>query len=105
MLHDLQDRQVLGSLTTIWYEFSDAWDTTTGFVNGQLQLLFMDNRAPSLSACTPPPHKKKRAKSKVILFVDLVCSTSTSVFLPFAPLPGRQVRSSLHSLALDSNDP
>ena len=26
VLHDLQDRQALGSLTTIWSEFSDTWD-------------------------------------------------------------------------------
>jgi len=26
MLHDLQDLQALGSLTEIWYYFSDAWD-------------------------------------------------------------------------------
>jgi hypothetical protein len=25
-LHDLQDLQVLGSLTTIWLHFSDTWD-------------------------------------------------------------------------------
>jgi len=26
VLHDLQDLQVLGSLTTIWLHFSDTWD-------------------------------------------------------------------------------
>jgi hypothetical protein len=27
VLHDLQDRQALGSLTTIWLPFSEAWDS------------------------------------------------------------------------------
>jgi hypothetical protein len=31
VLHDLQDRQVLGSLTTILSEFSDTWDRTIKF--------------------------------------------------------------------------
>jgi len=30
VLHDLQDRQALGSLTTIMSDLSDTWDTENG---------------------------------------------------------------------------
>ena len=45
MLHNLQNLQALGSLTTIWRPFSDTWDTglyeqDSGIINLYLLIVF-----------------------------------------------------------------